>query len=74
MSAISRIILGIAVLIGAFVIKAKAAPAMDGGSEVLLLFGKEVSATTLTLIVAFFSIAGIVMIVAGGIGLMKGRK
>ncbi len=74
MNSIVRIILGVAVLIGAFMAKQKATPVVNEGesaSPTVSLFGNEIAPGSLNLIVAAFAIAGVVMIVLGVVGLFK---
>ena len=77
MSYIIRIILGVAVLIGAFLVKMKAAPAIEEGEEAgatLSLWGHDMTPSSLSLIVVAFAIIGVVMIVMGLVGAMKRAK
>lgn len=69
-----RIILGVAVLIGAYLAKQKASPAIEEGEDTaatVSLWGQEMAPSSLNLILAAFVIAGLVMIVLGVVGALK---
>lgn len=77
MSSIVRIVLGVVVLILAFVFKQKGTPAADAGEDTvqtLMMFGNEVSPSTLNLIVAVIAIIGVVMIGLGAMGMLKNKR
>ena len=76
MSHIIRIILGAVVLVGTFTTKGKMSLAFEGegGSGVASLFGREVTPSSLNMILAVFAILGIVLIVLGVMGLVKSKQ
>ena len=77
MASIIRIILGIAVLAGAFIAKQKAAPAIQEGEDTaatITLWGQEMAPSSMTLVVTAFALIGVAMIVLGVLGLVKQRN
>ena len=73
MNHIIRIILGVVIIIAGFLIKGKATSADGQEVSSILLFGSEISQSSLTLIVAAFVIAGLVVIALGVVGMIKSK-
>ncbi len=72
MSNLIRIVLGLAVMVGAWLITRKAQP-VEGSDTTLLLMGRELAPSTLNLLVVAFGLIGLVMVVIGILGLKKAR-
>ena len=73
MGAVIRIILGISIVVGAWVLKGRATPNSDVEDVALSLFGTAVTPSSLNLIVLAFALVGVAMIVLGIVSLAKRR-
>ena len=73
MGAVIRIIFGVSIVVGAWVLKGRATPNSDAEDVTLSLFGTAVTPSSLNLIVLAFSLAGVAMIVLGIVSLAKRR-
>ncbi len=73
MGAVIRIILGVFIVVGAWVLKGRATPNADAEDVSLSLFGTAVTPSSLNLIVLAFSLVGVAMIVLGIVALAKRR-
>ncbi len=74
MASLIRVILGVAVLVGAFVLRQKGEEAASAGTEAggtVLLWGREVAPSSLNLLVIAFALIGVAMIVLGIVGLIQ---
>ena len=69
MKNVLRIVLGIAVLIGSWMLKQKGQPSETEGT--LLLFGNELAHSSLNLITLAFALIGAAMVLIGILGLRK---
>ena len=77
MGSILRIIVGIGVLIGAFIAKNKAAPSDQLDEEVVTTVtfgGAEMAASTLNMILVAFALVGAAMVLTGVIGLARRKS
>ena len=77
MSSIIRIILGLSILVGTFLAKSKTSAALDENGDpsgLVIMFGREMSSTSVGLLFFTFSAVGITFIVMGVVGLIKQNK
>ena len=73
MGAVIRIIFGIFIVVGAWMVKGKAMPNLDAEDITLTLMGATVTPSSLNLITLAFSLVGVAMIVLGIVSLVKRR-
>lgn len=72
--AILRIILGIAVIIGAFIVKKRATPNAEAEDITLDLMGQSIAPSSVNMLVIAFTLIGIAMIALGIWGVIKQRR
>ena len=75
MTHLIRILIGVGIVVGAFLVKRKASPVNGDGTSrdavSLSLWGNELSPSALNLIVVGFSIVGVLIILFGIIGMVR---
>lgn len=71
-----RLVLGVAVLIGSWVVKQKAsvASAESGEEAMVALYGREMAASSLNFVILGFVLVGVAMIILGVVGLQKQKS
>jgi len=76
MSHIIRIVLGIALLVGTLLAKTKAAATLEanGDAGVVIMMGREMSPSSLNMILLLFTLLSVAFIAMGVIGLIKQNK